>query len=111
MGRLFINKEMYSCQLAKELNISRARLSLIVKKLKAKKYVTSRCPLTDRRKMLIKITEEGIRVVKEKYISAKENLKKLFEKLGEEKSILMISLMKDIIEVYENDKEGELVKC
>lgn len=111
MGRLFINKEMYSCQLAKELNISRARLSLIVKKLKAKKYVTSRCPLTDRRKMLIKITEEGIRVVKEKYISAKEKLKKLFEKLGEEKSNLMISLMKDIIEVYENDKEGELVKC
>ena len=50
-------------------------------------------------------------MVKEKYISAKENLKKLFEKLGEEKSNLMISLMKDIIEVYENDKEGELVKC
>ena len=111
MGRLYINKEMYSCQLAKELDISRARLSLIVKKLKEKKYVTSRCPLTDRRKMLIKITEEGIRVVKEKYNSAKNNLKRLFEKLGKEKADLMVSLMGYIVKIYENDKEGELLEC
>lgn len=111
MGRLYNNKEMYSCQLAKELNISRARLSLIVKKLKEKKYITSRCPITDRRKMLIKITDEGVRVVKETYNKALNNLKRLFEKLGEDKTNLMISLMSDITQIYKEDEKGELLEC
>ena len=111
MGRLYCNKEMYSHQLAKELNISRARLSLIVKKLKTKKYITTRCPLTDRRKMLIKITQEGVRVVKEKYNKVLNTIKTLFERLGDEKTNQMISLMEDIVNIYKEDEKGELLGC
>ena len=64
MGRLYQNKEMYSCQLAKELNLSRARLSLIVKSLKTKKYISTHIDLKDKRINLIKITKEGSKVVK-----------------------------------------------
>ena len=45
------------------------------------------------------------------YNSAKNNLKRLFEKLGKEKADLMVSLMGDIVKIYENDKEGELLEC
>ena len=111
MRVLYSHKEMYACQLAKELNLSRARMSSIVKNLKSKKYISLRCPITDRRKMLIKITKEGIDAVKEKYKAIIDNLKFLFEKLGEEKTECMISLMKDIIQIYKENVKGELQQC
>ncbi|MBE6143504.1 MAG: winged helix-turn-helix transcriptional regulator [Erysipelotrichaceae bacterium] len=108
MSKLYFNKEMYSCQLAKELNLSRARLSLIVKNLKNKKYVSSHYHLTDKRKILIRITEEGSKIVKNTYYQTLDKLKKLFNKLGEEKTDLMIGLMRDIIKIIKEDEKGEI---
>ena len=109
MGRLYQNKEMYSCQLAKELNLSRARLSLIVKNLKAKKYVTTHIDLTDKRINLIRITKEGSRIVKETYEKSMLKLKTLFERLGKEKTNQLLEILGDISQIYKEDKEGELL--
>ena len=59
----------------------------------------------------VKITKEGINAVKEKYKAMIENLKFLFEKLGDEKTECMISLMKDVIQIYKENVEGELQQC
>ena len=109
MGRLYQNKEMYSCQLAKELNLSRARLSLIVKNLKGKKYVTTHIDLTDKRINLIRITKEGSRIVKETYEKSMLKLKTLFEHLGKEKTNQLLEILGDISQIYKEDKEGELL--
>ena len=108
MSKLFMKKEMYSCQLAKELKLSRARLSSIIKNLKQKQYVSLHFNIKDKRKIFIRITEEGTRIVKETYNKTIEKLKKLFEKLGEEKTDLMIGLTKEVIEIYrQNEKEEQ----
>jgi DNA-binding MarR family transcriptional regulator len=109
MSKLYFNKEMYSCQIAKELNISRARLSLIVKNLKAKKYISSHFHLKDKRKILIKITEEGSNIVKETYYKTLSKVDGLFNKLGEEKTSVFLEILHEVIEIIKNDK-GE-VKC
>ena len=109
MSMLYQNKEMYSCQIAKELNLSRARLSLIVKNLKIKKYVTTHIDLTDKRINLIKITKEGSKKVKETYEKYMNKLGVLFSKLGKEKTEQLICLMGDISKIYTEDKEGELL--
>lgn len=111
MGILSCNQEMYAYQLAKELNLSRARLSLIVKKLKSKDYITSRFMSTDKRKILIKITEKGLNLVKDTYIRTLKKISAIFEKLGEEKTITSINLLNDVMDIYKEDKEGELLKC
>ena len=105
MSRIYLNKGMCSHEIAKELNLSRARLSSIVKKLKKKKYITTRFQINDKRKILIEITEEGSKVVKESYRKMKERLNNLFIKLGEEKTNLMISLLKDVLKIYSDEKE------
>ena len=76
MTKLYFSKEMYSCQLAKELHLSRARLSSIVKGLKTKKYITCRYHLTDKRKILIKITQSGAKIVKDTYDKAIDKIRK-----------------------------------
>lgn len=106
---LYTKKEMCSCQLAKELNLSRARLSLIVKNLKSKKLILSKFHLTDKRKIIIKITDEGMRVVEEIHAKKIRSMNTLFEKLGLEKTNLLISLFNDIIKIFEEDEEGELL--
>lgn len=111
MSTLFVHKEMYAHQLAKELGLSRARLSSIVKTLKAKKLITCRLLLTDKRKILIKMTDEGKRLVDETYQRIIGRVTKIFDKLGIEKSKVSLEILKDILKIYEDDKEGELLGC
>ena len=105
MTKLYFSKEMYSCQLAKELHLSRARLSSIVKGLKTKKYVTCRYHLTDKRKILIKITQSGAKIVKETYDKAIDKIRILFEKLGMEKTIALIEILNDTVEIIKEDRK------
>lgn len=104
MTKLYFSKEMYSCQLAKELHLSRARLSSIVKGLKTKKYITCRYHLTDKRKILIKITQSGAKIVKETYDKAIDKIRILFEKLGMEKTIALIEILNDTVEIIKEDR-------
>ena len=105
MTKLYFSKEMYSCQLAKELHLSRARLSSIVKGLKTKKYITCRYHLTDKRKILIKITQSGAKIVKETYDKAIDKIRILFEKLGMEKTIALIEILNDTVEIIKEDRK------
>lgn len=105
MSKLYFSKEMYSCQLAKELNLSRARLSLIVKGLKNKKYVTCHYHLTDKRKILIKITQDGAKIVKDTYDMAIKKIKRLFEKLGTDKTNSLIEVLSETVEIIKEDRE------
>ena len=111
MSTLFVHKEMYAHQLAKELGLSRARLSSIVKTLKAKKLIICRLLLTDKRKILIKMTDEGKSLVDEVYQRIIGRVTKIFDKLGIEKSKMSLEILKDILKIYEDDKEGELLGC
>ena len=105
MTKLYFSKEMYSCQLAKELHLSRARLSSIVKGLKTKKYITCRYHLTDKRKILIKITQSGAKIVKDTYDKAIDKIRILFEKLGMEKTIALIEILNDTVEIIKEDRK------
>ena len=105
MTKLYFSKEMYSCQLAKELHLSRARLSSIVKGLKTKKYITCRYHLTDKRKILIKITQSGAKIVKETYDKAIDKIRILFEKLVMEKTIALIEILNDTVEIIKEDRK------
>ena len=111
MSSLYVHNEMYAHQLAKELSLSRARLSSIVKTLKTKKLITCRLLLTDKRKILIKMTEEGKRLVDETYQRIIRKVSKIFEKLGIEKTKISLEILSDILKIYEDDKEGELLGC
>lgn len=111
MSSLYVHNEMYAHQLAKELSLSRARLSSIVKTLKMKKLITCRLLLTDKRKILIKMTEEGKRLVDETYQRIIRKVSKIFEKLGIEKTKISLEILSDILKIYEDDKEGELLGC
>ena len=105
MTKLYFSKEMYSCQLAKELHLSRARLSSIVKGLKTKKYITCRYHLTDKRKILIKITQSGAKIVKDTYDKAIDKIRILFEKLGIEKTNSLIEILSDTVEIIREDRK------
>lgn len=109
MSKLYFSKEMYSCQLAKELNLSRARLSSIVKGLKNKKYVTCRYHLTDKRKILIKITQDGAKIVKDTYDMAIKKIKRLFEKLGTDKTNSLIEVLSETVEILKEDRKEKKI--
>ena len=111
MSSLFVHNEMYAHQLAKELGLSRARLSSIVKTLKMKKLITCRLLLSDKRKILIKMTDEGKRLVDETYQRIIGKVSKIFDKLGIEKTKMSLEILSDILKIYEDDKEGELLRC
>ena len=97
MLRLYNAKEeVYAIDLSHDMQISRARVTMLIKKLITKGFVVKQRSKNDARKEIISITNKGrdeVSFIKQKVL---DNVTKLIDRLGIDKVNTFLELSKDI---------------
>ena len=77
------NGDVIPSEIAKKLKFSRARMSHILDSLETKGFITRRPDPSDRRRVLVAITDKGREVDAEKHAESVSSLAKQLSSLGE----------------------------
>lgn len=96
------NIEMTPSIISQSLQMSRARITNIITVLESKQYVELKRSVSDRRKILIKLTSNGCDYIETKLEILDNKIINLLKKLGQEKSELFVSLLEEIEEIILN---------
>lgn len=94
---LLNNGEANPSSISDGLNLSRARVAKILSSLRAKKYITMDISEADRRKMTVRLTEEGRESAQSKYAFLEKYLGSYVKALGEEDVSDLVRLLKRIL--------------
>ena len=104
-------KQIVPSKIAKFTHTSTARIATILNNLESKNLVTREISRTDRRKILVAITDKGRHVAEEIRVEACSNLARVFEEMGEERTESFIENFKLFLEIgmklAKEDKEKE----
>ena len=84
---LALNKKNTVSEMAGIMNISKSTLSIVLSRLIKKGLVIKEAPedIDDKRKMYFKITEEGLKQIKELSVTAAERFKKIYSSFSDER--------------------------
>lgn len=77
------NDYVMSREIASKLNVSTARVAVLLRKMEAKSLIEKKTPLEDMRKTLVKLTDYGKEYVEQLKNNVHEKAKLLFEKVGQ----------------------------
>lgn len=102
----FLNKISPS-ELSEKLNLSLPRIASILNSLENKKLVEKRPDNDDKRKSIVKITEEGRNVVETKRKDAIGDITKVFENLNEEERKDYIRLTRKVLDSIEKNLQSK----
>ena len=91
-------------ELAQVLGVSTARISRTLNNIEKKGYIIREMDSTDRRKVIVSITENGIRYFEKVHAKVHDNRTKLLEDLGETDSKELLRILNRIVEI--SKKEG-----
>ena len=97
--------EMYANKLAKALNLSRARLSIIAHSLHRRGLINLKKSEADKRKELICLTAKGKDVIKEKKIELENVVDKVFSRLDKNDVDELIRILEKILNSEKTDEE------
>lgn len=99
-------KEVVPSAIAKYTHTSTARIATILNNLEDKHMITREISRTDRRKILVAITDKGRRTAEEAKMAACTNLARVFEEMGEERTQSFIENFKLFLEIgMKNEQE------
>lgn len=96
---LFIEKITNPVTLSKKLNITKGRVSVLLKSLQKKGYIDITINQDDHRKFDLSLSDKGKQYFEEKSLRAQKYFSILFQKLGKEKSIELVKMLSNINEV------------
>lgn len=97
---LFLNDKIGISELRKKLNIAKAQMSIILKKLEEANLIKKEIDEKDKRKIWIKLTPKGkteIEILNEKI---KKNMKKMLSKLDEKELEKIIKSFEYILKTF-----------
>ena len=104
------NKPLCLADIASELQISMARVTVLLQKLEKKDLVVKEMDAVDKRKFIIKLTESGIKEVEEHKNEIYKFVNYLVDKIGYDKLFNFIDSLKEINHHIEEYCEVEDVK-
>jgi DNA-binding MarR family transcriptional regulator len=104
--------DIYPSLISDKLHVSRSRVTAILTMLRKKGYVTLKMSENDRRRMLIKITAEGLAFIREKQKWADQHFDALVDGLGEKNTMELTRLVKISADIMEEGflKDGDCKK-
>ena len=95
------NMNVYPSLISDKLHVSRSRVTAILTVLRKKEYVTLEMSEKDRRRMLVKITPEGLASIREKQKWADQYFEILVDGLGEQNTEELTRLVKICADIME----------
>lgn len=94
------NNDVYASELSEKMNISRARIAILIKKLIAKDFVIKVRAEDDARKELIKLTEKGQTEINKEKEKLFNSIVKVIDTLGIKKVNQFIELSTEIRNIF-----------
>lgn len=91
------NRPVPPTEIAKEMNISKGRVTAMLNSLNDKEYIDIAISSEDRRKFDITLTEQGLKFLNEKRKAAENYFDIMIARLGEEKSKQLVGIIEDIV--------------
>lgn len=95
-------KTVNPAQISKELNISRQRVTSILSTLRKKEYISMDICESDRRRMNVKITQNGAEYISAKIKKGEKYFDILIEKMGIENIMNFVKLLNTAAKCLEN---------
>ncbi len=96
----------YPADLCEDMDVSKARVSMALHMLGEKGLIVKEEDEKDKRRIRIRITEEGIRYMQKSRLEVYENAKAIFSHLGERDAREYIRLMKRMVELSGGDSRS-----
>lgn len=93
--------------LSEQIHASTARIAVVLNRLEKKGYVSRAIDATDRRRILVTMTEEGREYVETVRAHLCENMKSLLEELGEQDAQEYLRITKRILRITQNGVKTE----
>ena len=112
-GELFVLRYLNSCvkqalpsELSEALRSSTARISAVLRTLEKKRQIQREIDTTNRRNIIVTITDEGRKRIMEVEGQMKKNLAQIFSEMGEDDAVDFIRLLKKFHEIA-----GKTIEC
>ena len=99
-------EDVYASTISEKMNISRARVGILLKKMENKNYITRTNSAKDARIEVINITDNGLAKIKQIKMEIMEQISKLINEIGYEeldKFLQIATKIKNVIEGGESD--------
>jgi len=92
-------------EICHKMGVSTARVAMALNSLEKKGLITRQIDLTDRRKILVSITQEGIVLAEKNYRVAVEAAARMLALLGEHDAMEYVRITGKLVEVFPDIKE------
>lgn len=96
--------EVYASTISEKMNISRARVAVLLKKMEGKGYITRRSSTKDARIEVINITQEGLDRLTTLQEDMINHISKVIEKVGYEQLNEFLDMAINIKNILEGEK-------
>lgn len=104
------NESSIPSEISTALLLSNARIAMALNALEKKHLVTREIDSLDRRKIIVRITEDGKDLVESSKNTFKEDLKQIYDHLGESDAKEFLRLMKKVNEIVAAHKAKDVDK-
>jgi Transcriptional regulators len=98
------NQNLCTSEIQHKLSITRPAISQICNSLESKGYIIREIDKKDRRKILVTPTPSGETIMKKMEISVDNKINDVIQDYGEEKTIQLIELLNEFVDVLEGKK-------
>jgi DNA-binding MarR family transcriptional regulator len=103
------DEEIGPSELSERLHMSRPRITATISALRKKSFLVTELDEIDRRRLKVKITEEGIAYIIKKQANVEENFTEFINGIGEKDTRELIRIVDLAVKIMENKqvKNGE----
>ena len=98
-------KSVLPGEIGHKMGVSTARVAMALNSLEKKGLITRQIDLTDRRKILVSITQEGILLAEKNHRVAVETAARMLALLGEHDAMEYVRITGKLVEVFSDIKE------
>ena len=91
-------KRVYSKDISREMDVTTARVAAILNQIEKKGWIERTQDCDDNRQTIVSITEEGIKVIREKRREITDEVVTVLEKIGEKDAEELLRIQRKIIE-------------
>lgn len=106
----FVREKVLPNELASVMNASTSRIAAILNSLEKKGWITRQIDETDRRRIVVTLTDSGRRFVSERQKAIRDGMEDVLKRLGEEDTREALRLLDRFIDIY-NELTPERKTC
>lgn len=96
---IYLNGPSNPSLLSTELKVTKGRITAIINSLAEKEYITLEMDITDRRRVLVDLSNQGKYYLESKLTAADKHFERIFEKIGYESTKTFVESLNNVITI------------